>query len=68
MFKRGGRLRPSSGGAKGGGKGQQLSSLTGGLERQVANCLSCGKVYDCRGVSSDIIRFIGEALSSSELL
>lgn len=30
------------------------------LERPVVNCLGCGKIYDCRSVTSDIARFLGE--------
>jgi hypothetical protein len=26
----------------------------------VVNCLSCGKIYDCRSVTNDIIKFLGE--------
>eukprot|EP00879_Flechtneria_rotunda_P007369 GHRR01007730.1.p1 GENE.GHRR01007730.1~~GHRR01007730.1.p1 ORF type:complete len:508 (+),score=284.63 GHRR01007730.1:502-2025(+) len=58
MFKRGGRLRGPKQGVGGGKKGEQLKSLTAGLERKVANCLSCGKIYDCRNVTNDIIAFI----------
>jgi hypothetical protein len=25
---------------------------------QVANCLCCGKIYDCRGMTSDVLRFL----------
>eukprot|EP00887_Chlorella_sp_A99_P006420 scaffold3.g6420.t1 len=28
------------------------------LEHQVVNCLSCGKVYDCRAVTNDILAFL----------
>jgi len=68
MFKRGGRLsnKPARDGAAAGGgggggrrKGEQLDSLAAKLERKVANCLSCGKIFDCRNVTNDIIRFIG---------
>lgn len=47
-----------------GGKGGEtsLDSLTAKLERKVANCLSCGKIFDCRSVTNDIIRFIGGLL------
>jgi hypothetical protein len=75
MFKRGGRLTTKSaatGAASGGGsggssssrrkgdKGEQLDSITSRLERKVANCLSCGKIFDCRNVTSDVMRFIGK--------
>jgi hypothetical protein len=40
--------------------GSQLEQLTAGLERKVANCLSCGKIYDCRSLTNDIIAFIRE--------
>jgi hypothetical protein len=26
----------------------------------VANCLSCGKIFDCRSLTNDIIAFIRE--------
>ncbi|WIA31837.1 hypothetical protein OEZ86_002704 [Tetradesmus obliquus] len=51
----------SSGGQSGGqrkGPVSQLEQLTGGLERKVANCLSCGKIFDCRSLTNDIIAFI----------
>jgi hypothetical protein len=38
--------------------GSQLEQLTAGIERKVANCLSCGKIYDCRSLTNDIIAFI----------
>lgn len=65
MFKRGGRLASKPAGAGGGGgqgrrRGEQLDSISSKLERKVANCLSCGKIFDCRNVTNDIIRFIGE--------
>jgi hypothetical protein len=63
MFKRGGRLatKPAAGSSATGrrGKGEQLDSIGSKLERKVANCLSCGKIFDCRNVTNDIIRFIG---------
>ena len=74
MFKRGGRLaaRPgasaqqaaaggggSSASGRRGAKGEGLEAKTAGLERKVANCLSCGKIFDCRNVTNDILRFIG---------
>ncbi len=30
------------------------------VEKTVVNCLACGKVYDCRPVTNDIIMFLGE--------
>jgi hypothetical protein len=40
---------------KGGG------SLTAArLERRVVNCLSCGRIFDCRAVTNDTIQFLGE--------
>jgi hypothetical protein len=33
-------------------------------ERKVVNCLSCGKIYDCRNVTNDIIKFLGEWMRS----
>jgi hypothetical protein len=63
MFKRGGRLanKPAAGSSNTGrrGKGEQLDSIGSKLERKVANCLSCGKIFDCRNATNDIIRFIG---------
>lgn len=56
----------SSGGQSGGqrkGPVSQLEQLTGGLERKVANCLSCGKIFDCRSLTNDIIAFIRECYS-----
>ena len=29
------------------------------VEKTVVNCLACGKVYDCRPVTNDIIMFLG---------
>lgn len=29
------------------------------MDRAVANCLCCGKIYDCRLKSSDVQRFVG---------
>jgi hypothetical protein len=37
-----------------------VDSITARLERKVANCLSCGKIFDCRNVTSDVMRFIGK--------
>ncbi|KAF6256730.1 hypothetical protein COO60DRAFT_84811 [Scenedesmus sp. NREL 46B-D3] len=51
----------SSSGPAGGQRkavGSRLEQLTAGLERKVANCLSCGKIYDCRSLTNDIIAFI----------
>ena len=46
-----------------GGSGAGAAGGKGGaacrLQRRVVNCLSCGKVYDCRGVSNDVIQFLG---------
>ena len=33
------------------------------LEKPVVNCLACGKVYDCRLVTNDVITFLGAAHS-----
>ena len=34
------------------------------MDRTVANCLCCGKVYDCRESSSNDVRiFVGESLA-----
>lgn len=66
MFKRGSSKVKPRGAATGSSssssrKGQQqLDSITANLERKVANCLSCGKIFDCRNVTNDIIRFIRE--------
>lgn len=30
----------------------------------MVNCLSCGKIYDCRNVTNDIIKFLGEWMRS----
>lgn len=57
MFKKGGRLKGRS------GKGQHQGGNGGAdyaPERKVVNCLSCGKIYDCRNVSNDILRFLGK--------
>jgi hypothetical protein len=29
------------------------------LDKPVVNCLCCGKVYDCRNVTGDVMRFLG---------
>lgn len=64
MFQKGGRIRSSS---KGSSQGQQRAAqkvtATGAaaaphLERPVVNCLGCGKIYDCRQVTNDILRFL----------
>jgi hypothetical protein len=34
------------------------------VERAVANCLCCGKIYDCRLKSSDVQTFLGEPIGS----
>jgi hypothetical protein len=26
---------------------------------QVVNCLGCGKIYDCRNTTNDVIKFLG---------
>jgi hypothetical protein len=51
----------SSGGASSrrGAKGEGLEAKTAALERKVANCLACGRIFDCRNVTNDILRFIG---------
>ena len=36
------------------------------VEKSVVNCLACGKVYDCRPVTNDIIMFLGEVAGRSE--
>ncbi|GMH38757.1 hypothetical protein BSKO_06641 [Bryopsis sp. KO-2023] len=36
---------------------QQLPTAAN-LERKVANCLGCGKIYDCRKVTEEILRFL----------
>ena len=39
------------------------------MDRMVANCLLCGKIYDCRESSSnDVKTFVGELLLSSWLV
>ena len=36
-------------------------AVTPEMDRTVANCLCCGKVYDCRELSrNDVIAFVGE--------
>jgi hypothetical protein len=29
------------------------------LDRPVVNCLACGRIFDCRAVTNDIIQFLG---------
>jgi hypothetical protein len=31
-----------------------------GLERPVVNCLGCGKIYDARALSNDVLAFLSE--------
>ncbi|KAJ9511486.1 hypothetical protein QJQ45_029846, partial [Haematococcus lacustris] len=57
MFKEGGKIRSKAGkGGKGGegAGGIQLAQL----ERKVVNCLGCGKIFDCRQLSSEVTRFL----------
>lgn len=50
---------------KGRSAGSASSARDGGplsaarLERPVVNCLSCGKIFDCRAVTNDTIQFLG---------
>ena len=39
-------------------------AAAGQLEKKVVNCLSCGKIYDCRNITNDIIKFLGRATPS----
>ncbi|GFR42813.1 hypothetical protein Agub_g3703 [Astrephomene gubernaculifera] len=59
MFKAGGRLKTPAAKPVGvrGPDGGALA-LAAALERQVVNCLGCGKIYDCRSATNDIIRFL----------
>lgn len=41
------------------GKGGPSAAPRLQLEKPVVNCLACGKVYDCRLVTNDIINFLG---------
>ncbi|KAL6745667.1 hypothetical protein V8C86DRAFT_1700121 [Haematococcus lacustris] len=57
LFKEGGKIRSKAGkGGKGGegAGGIQLAQL----ERKVVNCLGCGKIFDCRQLSSEVTRFL----------
>ncbi|KXZ45726.1 hypothetical protein GPECTOR_51g712 [Gonium pectorale] len=54
MFKAGGRIKAPA--AK--PVGVRGPDLAASLERQVVNCLGCGKIYDCRNVTNDILRFL----------
>ncbi|GIL84063.1 hypothetical protein Vretifemale_12782 [Volvox reticuliferus] len=59
MFKAGGRIKapaakPVGVRAPDGG----ALALAASLERKVLNCLGCGKIYDCRSVTNDILRFL----------
>jgi hypothetical protein len=71
MFKRGGRLAGKGGGKTAAGAdgdsstgkaaradGGAAGSITDCVERKVANCLSCGKIFDCRVITNDVICFI----------
>ncbi len=66
MFRKGGRLKASHAGGAGSSKHGGEGGPT--VERQVVNCLSCGKVYDCRSFTNDIIRFLGERAGSHAML
>ena len=50
------RVKRSGKRAKGGGAAPARPRV----EKAVVNCLACGKVYDCRPVTNDIIMFLGE--------
>ncbi|GIL59226.1 hypothetical protein Vafri_13915, partial [Volvox africanus] len=59
MFKAGGRIKapaakPVGVRAPDGG----ALALAASLERKVLNCLGCGKIYDCRSVTNDILKFL----------
>eukprot|EP00803_Ostreobium_quekettii_P008314 evm.model.scf_263.6 EVM.evm.TU.scf_263.6 scf_263:53477-59707(+) len=41
-----------------GGLDKLQLTLTDSIERKVANCLKCGKIYDCRKMSEAIIKFL----------
>ncbi len=61
MFKQGGRApraatKAAAGAAASGSRSKE--ERVAAVERKVANCLCCGKVYDCRSTSSDILRFL----------
>ena len=46
-------------GRGGGGAHGARGALAGRLERPVVNCLRCGRIFDCRGVTNDTIQFLG---------
>ena len=48
--------------AKGGAGGQQGRDAPKGpvFERGVANCLCCGKIYNSRVVTNDLLEFLGK--------
>lgn len=51
-------IKKSKGGGAGGKpKGGALTAAS--LERPVVNCLSCGKIFDCRAVTNATIQFLG---------
>lgn len=62
-------------GGRGGGAGGQGRSQAGAgsaVERQVVNCLGCGKIYDCRQrpneiLPQDVLSFIGAVLCCAML-
>ncbi|KAF5840213.1 2OG-Fe(II) oxygenase superfamily-domain-containing protein [Dunaliella salina] len=60
MFKQGGRLKSSGPKAVGvsSRRDDQMLSIVSTLERKVANCLGCGKIFDCRTTSNEVIRFL----------
>jgi hypothetical protein len=63
IFKRGGRIRArppdgSNGNGNGGNNGGGHASLLDLFERRVANCLSCGKVFDGREGTPEIVAFV----------
>lgn len=55
------RVKRSGKRAKGGGAGAPARPR---VEKTVVNCLACGKVYDCRPVTNDVIMFLGEHVVS----
>eukprot|EP00983_Pelagomonas_calceolata_P133267 1161949-Pelagomonas_calceolata.AAC.4 len=44
------------------------SNLPACLPTQVANCLGCGKIFDCRTTSNDVIRFLGCRTISNDVI
>jgi len=54
------RVKRSGKRAKG---GAGASTARPRVEKAVVNCLACGKVYDCRPVTNDIIMFLGERVA-----